>query len=847
MGTTESVLLEQHHEESQAPTIPTSPTKKHAPKRHAKLRLNDATSAGCSSLNQRILITYSGIILGLPSSGKRTLQKRLEGKNPFHEASYNDEDTPKEMKSKKSNGNQRIVIPYHAPGPTWGERIQLEVEMREDVPDNLDFGIIMLNPQHDPDQLKSYLLRTLSFLSKRRNTSICILLNFRDQQLKSNASQISEEDVKTWIQDGPITNLPGTAMFNGLRKTIVTSLKNCYGLASLHNFIYQSYLYQKQKHLEDQLKEVEKASQQINQSNRDMPYEDFVALLNQSSSIQSPTTISIPVESSRTPTSTQVDPIPRRKFHQNLKRNSQEKSMIFPSKRLGNVQTLEDFFADDDDMDNTWQSQAKGKSTSQTSDDDEDDYYYDDSGRRMTTANSNQQNVTVHDAQQQSSGRGTTSRSIHRGNKTETMETKIESSMLSEPNGTQITNPKMEYPNDEKSNVNKAAARKKDQDTKPIVNRFQNQADAGLPTKVTSHSVSSDPPHSPSIKTHLSEGIDINRDQGDNESITGVDTSTNYSTKITDEATSNIPDQGSEESIEQNGWESDDFDLESSEHTMISEGEQHEKRIDGTEEDCNIKLNNSDNEKDPDVIDKSRPKVVLKSFSEGAPSDASDSRPFTDQVHNDIVEENKDSLCRAALRDDAVSASDISSSSLIETKEIQVNEVDQVSPSMNEENENREKVYESKDLSRHPQHSFLGKKAMVIEDEDDDDDYMIQSTPQDPLMSLEKEDNDDEYMIEDSSFPMSLDTSMKQSSEDIQYQNQEVMEENIEPTSFQDKSLSSEILAAIQEAEKQAKLMLESESTSEPRDDSARKVKKAKKQKNEKKSTKKKSKKSQAL
>jgi hypothetical protein len=871
MGTTESILLEQH-QGSQVPTIPTSPTKKHVPKRQTKPRIIDPASSGYLSSNQRIPITYRGIILGLPSSGKRTLLKRLEGKDPFHGPSCNNSIDDEDKRFNDNKRTRRILVPYNAPGPTWGERIQLQVEIRGDVPDDLDFGIIMLNPDQDPDQLKIYLLRILSFLLTRQFISICILLNFRDKQ---STPQVSEEDVKMWIQDVPMTNLSGSSTYIGLHKTIVTSLKNCYGLASLHTFIYQSYLSRKQQRLEAQLKEVEKASQMIDNINEDVSYEDFVVLLNRSSSNDPLTKSEIPIESSKNPALT---PIPRRTFHQNLKINSQQNSKIFSSKRLGNVQTLEEFFADDDDTDEICASQGIGKSSSQTSDDDEDedDFYYDDMGRRTKISNSFQQECNFHDAKETNTGHGTKNESLENMRK----------SSLSDFSDVQVINRQSEYCNEENSCVNKV-----DSCTTFMKDKVKksNLVGKGLPANSSVDSSIAEPQQSPSTKPNLPKdnipvrpsSFDINHDHIHEKNDNDIDSHKKHVMKIKVECTSDISNQGSNEGVEQNGWESDDIDLESSEHTIFSETLERtisEASIEiakgkieqpSSEHDCNFGLKNAEEELSPVHLTKGKNRKYeitetsrSRASSDGNSFENSDVKLTIDHLQLDIVKEEKISLCKPAVRNDTVSVSEISSSSLIAEKEKQVNqnEMDNSSPSRIGNTDNREENNDLDGSSRHDK--FLTHETMPDNEDDDegsDDDYIIGSTTLRAKVSLDHkdDDDDDEFIIEETSFPIPRDPCIEQISEEIQFpkQKMEEMKQSIEnkdslavvrSANFQDRALSSAVLAAIQEGERQAKLMLENQPTFESRDNSIRKDKKSKKQKSEKKA-KKKPKKNQAF
>ena len=184
MGTTESIPTEPSAQARLAGSTSTSSAAAFGSSRRSRPPVNVAT--------------LHGIVCGLPSSGKRSLLRRLEGKDPFQDA---------------ENRSSRITVPYHAPGKTWGERIQLLVEIPSNFEKEPDFCVLLLNPRHDPKNLKPYTLKLLSMLLERkmRPISVCILINFRDQQEKSPPPRLSEEDIKAWIGEAGFQNEIGRA------------------------------------------------------------------------------------------------------------------------------------------------------------------------------------------------------------------------------------------------------------------------------------------------------------------------------------------------------------------------------------------------------------------------------------------------------------------------------------------------------------------------------------------------------------------------------------------------------------------------------------------------------------
>ncbi|KAI2507490.1 hypothetical protein MHU86_6982 [Fragilaria crotonensis] len=349
MGTTESILAEASIQAQPPGSTPTTAAALRPPRRPRP---------------PPSVATLRGIVVGLPSSGKRTLLRRLEGKDPFRDSD--------ELSS-------RITVPYHAPGKTWGERIQLVVEIPSNFEQEPDFCVLLLNPRHDPKSLKPYILKLLSMLSERktRPISVCILINFRDQQERSPPPRLSEEDVKTWIEKAIFQTHAEDSSTRSMIQTGVTSMLNCYGLNGLHHFIYQSYLNRKRIALEEQLQDVLEAKEESVLSNQRMGYDLFLGNVEtprvQKMSPGKKKTDVVSSVASRPSQQVGQPPIPRRTFH------SKPPQIELPPKGHDTKKALNDFFGDDDSDDGIIPSVVK----SNQSDDDEDDFYYDDDGHRM--------------------------------------------------------------------------------------------------------------------------------------------------------------------------------------------------------------------------------------------------------------------------------------------------------------------------------------------------------------------------------------------------------------------------------------------------------------------------------
>ena len=307
--------------------------------------------------------TLHGIVIGLPSSGKRSLLLRLEGKDPFRES---DEHLP------------RIIVPYHAPGNTWGERIQLLVEIPSSFDQQPDFCVVLINPRHDPKSVKSYVLTLLSMLfeSKMGPVSAFIFINFKDQEERSPPSRLFEEDVKKWIEEAKRKYSGSTTL--PLIQTGVTSMKNCYGLNTLHHFIYQSYLNRKRRVLEEQLREVSEESKQSISVNHSTSYDEFLCIL-EGPRIQKPSKRQV-IMGGETPAPLQQPASPvRRALPPRRKLVPVAATLVLPPKGVDTKKALDDFFGDDDSDDGIVPAQKSNKTDD---DDEEDDFYYDDDGRR---------------------------------------------------------------------------------------------------------------------------------------------------------------------------------------------------------------------------------------------------------------------------------------------------------------------------------------------------------------------------------------------------------------------------------------------------------------------------------
>ena len=259
MGTTESIFYEE--EEKPQPPERRSTTRPSPP----------PPSATAKALAVKPLLRLSGVILGLPQSGRKSLLQRLLGKNPSPLVSIDS-----------------AVAPYQAPRghPTW-DRIQLSVRIAKPK-ESMDFAVIMVDPRHDRDRIEAYLTGAIETLlhcqgysesrqELKRPFCLCLLLNFYDQRRKFSPDELLEESD---VQHMTLCALQDAQVEPSLLHLQIasTSLYDCYGLSILHHFIYQSYLLQKQWSLQQTLGQVHRARSQ-SVPPEILPYQEYLKVL----------------------------------------------------------------------------------------------------------------------------------------------------------------------------------------------------------------------------------------------------------------------------------------------------------------------------------------------------------------------------------------------------------------------------------------------------------------------------------------------------------------------------------------------------------------------------------------
>jgi hypothetical protein len=293
MGTTESLLYDDQppNESDRQPrqSVTGSPS--------GRRRVIDNSSKGgsgaaTSKKPNRPITRMSGVLVGGPKVGKRTLLQRLQGKDPYAPDTDNDQ-VP-----------TSVTMPYLPPAgmPTWN-RIQLQVgriKSDEALP-KVDFMVVLIRPssKESLEEIQSHTLHVVrSYLQHleysqndppnedkdttrlRPPACICVMINFRDllQDDEETNSRVQELEQRLEVFLKGVLKQYAIPKEKLLLQFISTSLLNCYGLNRLHNFIYRTYLQKKQEALEAQLRAVTLQIQNTGEPDF-VSYQDFVKLL----------------------------------------------------------------------------------------------------------------------------------------------------------------------------------------------------------------------------------------------------------------------------------------------------------------------------------------------------------------------------------------------------------------------------------------------------------------------------------------------------------------------------------------------------------------------------------------
>lgn len=335
------------------------------------------------------ILKLSGLLLGLPGTGKQTLLQRLEGKDPFAASSA------------KTRSN-RTVAPYQVPsGKARWERLQLQINsfsapMSEY--EATDFCVILIDPRNDHSVTREFITTAIETLLKTTRDEetgltlplcLCLLLNFRDLQGKEDERWLDESDVKTWTMEA-LHACPNLEPSRLVLQCGASSLLNCYGLALLHHFIYQAYLQRKQNEIERLLRTVQDAQIDV-RSTTLQSYEDYLSVANggqlPSSRQQQEHDVSQPGKpsgmgestSERGPKGEDCSTGRRRVVANNPSRPSPAAPSRFAAI---SKDALEEFLASDDDED-AQLPVGKADNIASSDLDDEDGFYLDEDGRHL--------------------------------------------------------------------------------------------------------------------------------------------------------------------------------------------------------------------------------------------------------------------------------------------------------------------------------------------------------------------------------------------------------------------------------------------------------------------------------
>ena len=270
----------------------------------------------------------------MSQSGKQTLLRRLEGKDPFADDGDDHHDDDRER--------TEAIVPYQPPpeNSAWkaaaNDRIQLSVKISRSVPPSssqttqlpLDFAVLLINPSHDQARIRDHLNESLTALlhlqghhkmsdkktsalndtddseeSKKVHVSrsesgdeivdtrpfcLCLLLNFRDRKDMVRRKKASKHRRADWLESSDVQRLtmqilqdyPTLEPDRLVLQCGESSLVNCYGLDLLHHFIYKAYLQRKRYDLEAMLSQIHQA--RLNsQGSSILPYDEFIELIKQ--------------------------------------------------------------------------------------------------------------------------------------------------------------------------------------------------------------------------------------------------------------------------------------------------------------------------------------------------------------------------------------------------------------------------------------------------------------------------------------------------------------------------------------------------------------------------------------
>jgi len=234
-----------------------------------------------------------GSILGSRCTGKTALFQRLRGEDPFHQPIPKEKRTEKGFESRKIPTKKTIKDTIAWTGEN-GSSAAL-VELHDGIRANpLDFAIILIDPMRDEtmNEAKQTALDLLNDENTKiknpqalstKKVYICFLLNFKDISSCVPDVCLSIDTVQNMIKSLHHSIQSPSTKTKGHFYSLESSMKNCFGLLPLHNFIQVPYYTKKESILQLQLKQLykdqKKADIDLKAKLQHQDYSKFLSIL----------------------------------------------------------------------------------------------------------------------------------------------------------------------------------------------------------------------------------------------------------------------------------------------------------------------------------------------------------------------------------------------------------------------------------------------------------------------------------------------------------------------------------------------------------------------------------------
>lgn len=238
--------------------------------------------------NDNDVISLNGIILGSPKTGKSSLLQRLSGEQELQrKTNYNFATIPWSRPPKKKRNKATINSDMNGYDvdtvkdingdnnmngdgdvDNYDETITLHItqEQEDEEQSNnteifintVDFILVMIDPRNKSSI--DYTERLLLDLSIKKNSpkplSVCLLYNFRDVLPLTNATETVPSSSFSRLKN--VTDIVVSSTTSLSTSSIECSMKNCYGLHLLYEFITIPYLMKRRYILDTKLKIIQK-------------------------------------------------------------------------------------------------------------------------------------------------------------------------------------------------------------------------------------------------------------------------------------------------------------------------------------------------------------------------------------------------------------------------------------------------------------------------------------------------------------------------------------------------------------------------------------------------------------